>query len=98
MNEKQLVANLGRQLASRSLDSKVISALASHALQENLKVSRIDPCIYGICIDYIWDKPIKDVAIGDIVAGLPGVVKEVNIFPHGILVNDQTLMRVSMSM
>ena len=53
VNKKQLAQRLSTSLASFKLPATAINQIADRILVEGLDIGRFNPCIYGICIDYI---------------------------------------------
>jgi hypothetical protein len=90
---KQVLAQrLSKRLANFKLKDDVITRLAERVLIDGLEIKRLDPCIYGICIDYFTDKPPK----------LDGILSKfdiarIEVFPYGIIEWDRFLVRVGYS-
>ena len=93
LNSKELAQRLSKRLANFKLKDDVIAKLADHVLIDGLEIKRFDPCIYGICIDYFTDKPVK---LENIFAKRNDQfdVRHIELFPYGILVWDRFHVRV----
>jgi len=86
---KDLSGLMSKRLANFKLGDDAIKRLVDRVTIDGLKIGRIDPCIYGICIDY-WttEFPRFDLDIGR------GISKW-EVFPYGILVWDTFRVRVA---
>lgn len=90
LNSKQLSSRISKRLANFKLSDKLIHDLADRVLIDGLSIARFDPCIYGICIDYITPKlPPLNKLRPDI-----GIAKW-EVFPYGIIDWDHFLVRVA---
>lgn len=89
VSPKDLSGRMSKRLASFKLGDDVIERLADRAMIDGLKIGRIDPCIYGICIDY-WttEFPRFDLDIGR------GISKW-EVFPYGIIEWDIFRVRIA---
>jgi len=90
VNKKQLSTRLSKRLANFKLSDSVISGLVDRVLIDGLEISRFDPCIYGICIDYFSDTHPR-------LEGLTpkhGVTKW-EVFPYGIIDWDRFHVRIA---
>jgi hypothetical protein len=81
---------LSKRLANYKLGDAVIKRLVDRVLIDGLEIARIDPCIYGICIDY-WTRELPQ---------LPGVdfkrgITKWEVFPYGIIDWDIFRVRVA---
>jgi hypothetical protein len=56
LNSKHLSSRISKRLANFKLSDKLVNELADRVLVDGLSIARFDPCIYGICIDYITPK------------------------------------------
>lgn len=97
MDEKSLLGALTRNLASRNFDSKVLGDVAGRLGRSELAIRKIDPCVYGICIDFDWKHPVPKLDLSKVTDIFPGGIKQIEIFPYGILVDEGALVRVSAS-
>jgi hypothetical protein len=89
-NPKQVSARLSQRLANFKLTDAVIKRLTQRVLIEDMSIIRIDPCIYGICIDYHSDK----------IPQLQGLtadrrISKWEVFPYGIIEWDRFHVRVA---
>src|SRR5262245_9845015 len=89
VNSKDLSAQLSKRLAAFKLSDSVITALADRVLIDGLTISRFDPCVYGICIDYFSDKLPRL----DHLSSKRGIVKW-EVFPYGIIDWDRFRVRI----
>jgi hypothetical protein len=89
VSNKELSARLSKRLANFKLSEAAIGALADRVLIDGLAISRFDPCIYGICIDYFSDRMPRL----DQLTPKQGVVKW-EVFPYGIIDWDRFHVRV----
>jgi hypothetical protein len=90
LSSKVLSSRLSKRLASYKLKDAVIKSLAERVLVDGLSIGRIDPCIYGICIDYYTDKLPKL----DTLAHKAGISKY-EVFPYGIIDWDRFHVRIA---
>ena len=90
VTEKELIPRLSKRLANFKLGDGVIRSLADQVLIDGLSISRIDPCIYGICVDYFSDK----IPTLEKFSPKLGIAKW-EVFPYGILVWDRFHVRVA---
>ena len=86
---KELSDRMSQRLASFKIGDEAISRLANRVLVDGLSIVKIDPCIYGICIDYYTDRVPK----------LDNIFREkdiarVEVFPYGIIDWDRFHVRV----
>jgi hypothetical protein len=79
----QMQKALAARLARSEIPDAVVTRIAKRIAAAGLKVSRIDFCPYGICIDYFWDKRIL---VDKLIANER--FRAVKLFPYGILVDD----------
>lgn len=84
-----LSGRMSKRLASYKLADGVIKRLVDRVLIEGLEIARIDPCIYGICIDY-WTKEVPRLEF-DIKRG----ISKWEVFPYGIIDWDLFHVRVA---
>ena len=90
VNKKQLSTRLSKRLANFKLSDSVISSLVDRVLIDGLAISKFDPCIYGICIDYFSDTMPR-------LEGLSpkqGITKW-EVFPYGIIDWDRFHVRIA---
>ena len=90
VTRSQLSTRLSKRLANFKLSDAVIKQLSDRIVVEGLSIGRINPCIYGICIDYFSDKmpqlerltPKHNVAKWE-------------VFPYGIIDWDRFHVRIA---
>jgi hypothetical protein len=81
---------LSHRLANFKLSETVIQALADRVLIEGLSIGRLDPCVYGVCVDYFTHKPPRL----DHLSPKMGIAKW-EVFPYGIIDWDRYHVRVA---
>lgn len=92
VTSKDLSTHLSKRLANFKLSDAAIKSLADRLLIDGLAISRFNPCIYGICVDYFSDKlPRLDVL------GPKLGVSRWEVFPYGIIDWDRFHVRVAFS-
>jgi len=87
---KSMTERLSHRLANFKLSDAVITALAERVLIDGLSIGRLDPCIYGICVDYFTNKPPRL----DHFSAKLGIAKW-EVFPYGIIDWDRFHVRVA---
>lgn len=93
ISSKDLTERLSKRLANFKLKDDEIKKLADRVLLDGLHIGKLDPCIYGICIDY-WSDKLPDLS------GLRhrhGVARW-EVFPYGIIDWDRFHVRVAFEM
>ena len=80
---------MSKRLASYKLADGVVKRLVDRVLIEGLEIVRIDPCIYGICVDY-WTKELPRPDFN-----IKSGISKWEVFPYGILVWDLFHVRVA---
>jgi hypothetical protein len=90
VNSKELSARMSKRLANFKLSDAVIDGLAERVLIEGLSISKFDPCIYGICIDYFSDQLPQ---LG-LLSSKHGIAKW-EVFPYGIIDWDRFHVRIA---
>jgi hypothetical protein len=90
VTSRDLSARLSKRLANFKLADAAIKDLSDKLMVEGLSISRFDPCIYGICVDYFSDR------FPDLSQLTPkrGVTKW-EVFPYGIIDWDRFHVRVT---
>jgi hypothetical protein len=87
---KEVAAQLSRQLANFKLGDDVIKGLADRLIIDGLAIGRINPCIYGICIDYFSDKFPQFAGLT-----IKQRVSRWDVFPYGIIEWDRFHVRAA---
>ncbi len=90
VNGKELATRLSKRLANFKLSDAVIQGLAERVLIDGLSISRFNPCIYGICIDYFSDRMPRL----DNLSSKLGISKW-EVFPYGIIEWDRFHVRIA---
>ena len=79
LTSNEVTTRLSKRLANFKLGDAVISSLADRVVIEGLSMGRINPCIYGICVDYFTEK-LPQIAVDP-----KTQLKKWEVFPYGIL-------------
>ncbi|MBI2187725.1 MAG: hypothetical protein HYU37_11515 [Acidobacteria bacterium] len=85
-----VTTRLSQRLANFKLGDAVIASLAERVAIDGLAIGRINPCIYGICVDYFSDRLPRL----DTLTAKRGVSKW-EVFPYGIIDWDRFHVRVA---
>lgn len=85
---KDLSALMSKRLANFKLGDAAIKRLVDRVTIDGLKIGRIDPCIYGICVDY-WTPDFP--RLEDIDRG----ISKWEVCPYGIPDWDMFRVRVA---
>jgi hypothetical protein len=85
---------LARAVATRDVSDSVIQTTAERLAEQNFPIFRIDVCAYGICTDYVIDGPNFGV-IEELVNVDGGIIRDIDIFPFGIVRPDGLHVRVT---
>ena len=75
----EVSARLSKRLANFKLSDAVVKRLSERVTIDGLRIGRINPCIYGICIDYFTEK-LPQLALDP-----KTQLKKWEVFPYGIL-------------
>jgi len=89
VSSKDLSGYMSKRLASYKLTDAVVKRLTERVLIDGLEIARIDPCIYGICIDY-WTRDRPEFKVG-----LDRGISKWEVFPYGIIEWDMFRVRVA---
>ncbi len=76
---------LARAVATREVDKKAI-AVAAKRLDYGIPIRGIDPCIYGICLDFVVDRNELDDLLGQVLKQVE--LGPIKVFPWGIPIPD----------
>ncbi len=82
-------APVARKLASLKVKDVTVKKLTLALAKQGFQVGRINPCIYGICIDFFTDKTPRI----DTLLGHKGIAS-IEIFPYGIIDWDRFHVKV----
>ena len=77
-----LQKSLARKIATFKIPDARIDEIAKSIFVADVREARLDVCAYGICIDYLFDRPRLDA-----LAKIPGL-RRLELFPWGIPVPD----------
>jgi hypothetical protein len=87
---RELSARLSKRLANFKLTDTVIKRLADQIVIDGLSIGRFNPCIYGICVDYVTDKMPRLDALSP-----KQSIAKWEVFPYGIIDWDRFHVRVA---
>jgi hypothetical protein len=87
---QDLSGRMSKRLANYKLGDAVIKRLVDRVLIDGLEIARIDPCIYGICIDY-WTAEFPRFEGFDFKRG----IAKWEVFPYGIIDWDRFRVQVA---
>jgi hypothetical protein len=91
MAAKELSARLSKRLANYKLSDKLIQGIARRIEIPGFQIGKFHPCIYGICVDYFWEKGFPDLGKLTPARG----IRKFDVFPYGIIDWDRFLVRVA---
>ena len=75
---------LAKAVASRKVSDQAIASVAKRLAASKYKIRGIDVCIYGICIDYIFDNDEWHQALPELVKFERARARGIDIFIWGI--------------
>lgn len=81
-NADAIRVSLARAVAGRNVDPKVVKTVATKLAGMEHRVRGISPCIYGICLDFILERPELDRLVEEL--GGAGKIRGLRAFPWGI--------------
>lgn len=70
---------MSKRLANFELSDDAIKRLVDRVTIDGLKIGRINPCIYGICVDY-WTMEFPQLRLD-----IDRRVSKWEVFPYGVL-------------
>ena len=73
---------LARAVAGRKVAVKDLEEVAARLDKFDTRIRGINPCIYGICLDFFLERPEIDTLISKALE--LGRVREIRVFPWGI--------------
>ena len=88
--DREISARLSKRLANFKLTDAVIKRLADQIVIDGLSIGRFNPCIYGICVDYVTEKMPRL----DALTAKQSIAKW-EVFPYGIIDWDRFHVRVA---
>lgn len=95
MNKEQLYESLARSLASKPLSDNQLASLARKIGSSKHPVVGVDVCTYGICLDFAVAEKLEDFSLSEILEVGIGPIRNVEIFPEGIILPDRLNVRVT---
>ena len=75
---------LAKAVASRKVSDEAIAAVAKRLAASKYKIRGIDVCIYGICIDYIFDHEDWSKALPELIGVEKARARGIDILIWGI--------------
>lgn len=81
-SESALRVALARAVADRNVDAHAIDQVVARLGKFDHKIRGVNPCIYGICLDFFLERPEIDNILEK--AGEVGRVHGLRVFPWGI--------------
>ncbi|MCT4609724.1 MAG: hypothetical protein N4A70_11015 [Pelagimonas sp.] len=95
MQKNDVLEVMTRQLASANLPKKSLEKLAKVASRSKHKPIGMDICKYGICLDLLVDGGLDQFDLKDVAELEVGRIRDIEIFPWGIIRPDLLRVRVS---
>jgi predicted kinase len=92
--EKDLRVALARAVATRKVPDDVVASVASKLAHSKLDIRGIDICVYGICLDYVFDGNKWREKLEEIAKVPDARVRGIEVFPWGIPFPDIFRVRV----
>jgi len=80
--ESDVRVALARAVADRKIDANAIDNVAAQLSEFDYKIRGVNPCIYGICLDFFIERPEINELFAKVLE--VGRVREVRVFPWGI--------------
>lgn len=74
--------SLAQKIAGFKIPDARVNEIAKAIISTDVKHARLDICAYGICIDYLLERPQIDAFVK-----IPGL-RRIEVFPYGIPVPD----------
>jgi len=98
MDYEALLKSISESLASKALSEEQLSTLAKKVGGSKYPVVGVDVCTYGICLDFAVDDHAENLNLKDILDVGIGPVKNIEIFPEGIILPDRLNVRLVQKM
>jgi hypothetical protein len=73
---------LARAVVGRKVEADAVERIAKRLSELDHKVRGVNPCIYGICLDYFVERPEIDALLKESLS--VGRVRKLEVFPWGI--------------
>jgi hypothetical protein len=89
VTSRDLSSQMSKRLANYKLPDAAVKRLVDRVLIDGLEISRFNPCIYGICVDY-WTQELPQLKLD----AERGIAKW-EVFPYGIIDWDRFHVRVA---
>ena len=75
---------IAKSVAAYDVGDEVVDVLTENIIGAELPVRRLDVCVYGICIDYFFDRGEWAERLQQVMKVDIGLVRELEVFPYGI--------------
>ena len=95
---KQVAIALADAVASRRVSKDDVNKAAERLAEINPAIRRIEICKYGICIDYLMKPAELRKNVTDMWNSPAGLVRNLEIFPYGIVEPDLFNVRAALEM
>lgn len=97
-NAEVMLQALAKSLASHALPENQISEIASAISEARWPVVGYDICTVGICLDHRWEGELRDIDLSDFTDERLGSIRNIEIFPEGIILPDRVRLRTTHSL
>ena len=84
-DKKEIYVALARKVSSLGVPDEVIESTVEKLAVSKFPIRGIDICSFGICLDYIIDGDRPWDHIRDVVSINDAILKDVRVFPFGII-------------
>jgi len=95
MSDKEIMSAIAQRLAKAELDHQHLEGLAKMVSSVEHKAIGLDICKYGICLDLMVDLDLSKLDLGKIAELAPGKIRDIEIFPWGIVHPDFWRLRIA---
>ncbi|WP_390912432.1 hypothetical protein [Pseudosulfitobacter sp. SM2401] len=93
-----LLKALTLTLASKPLPKNRLSEIAKAMSEARFPIIDYDICTLGMCIEHRYDSGLPDFDLSDFMDDRLGKIRKIEIFPEGILIQNQSRLRVTHSL
>ena len=94
MSEKELLESFTRNLAKADVPRESLEKLASMVSRSPHRAIGIDICKYGICLDLLVEGGLDKFELREAEALAVGRIRDIEIFPWGIIAPDLLQVRI----
>lgn len=95
---QEVLTALANSVVQDSIPDDKIPDFASAISEAQHRVTGIDICTVGICLDYRWDGALHNLKLEEFVDNRLGVIRSIEIFPEGIIVPEGVRLRINHSL